>query len=190
MWFVCSYSERRERSYIVSHDHVGRLWSLSYNSLKMVSNPPLQCHVQAHNMFPLILFLASILSKLDYYLKNSVWMRVPIEDDCTTINCTWYRSYMSYQKIHNRPSIEENKALRYTVNARKAIVISASRGEIGTSLQTSRDMRSKIFYIKPIRLHNNLLKEILLHQFEEKQPSKWIKQIKTVCKILTSTFMQ
>ena len=74
---------------------------------------------------------------------------------------------------------EENKALRYTVNARKATAISALRGEIGSSLQTSRDMRSKIFYIKHILLHNNLLKEILLHQFEERQPSKWIKQIKT-----------
>ena len=73
----------------------------------------------------------------------------------------------------------ENKALRYTVNARKATAISALRGEIGSSLQTSRDMWSKIFYIKHILLHNNLLKEILLHQFEERQPSKWIKQIKT-----------
>ena len=65
------------------------------------------------------------------------------------------------------------------MNARKATAISALRGEIGSSLQTSRDMRSKIFYIKHILLHNNLLKEILLHQFEERQPSKWIKQIQT-----------
>ena len=40
-------------------------------------------------------------------------------------------------------------------------------------------MKSKIFYIKHILLHNNLLNEIFLHQFEGKQPSKWIKQIKT-----------
>ena len=65
------------------------------------------------------------------------------------------------------------------MNARKPTAISALRGEIGSSLQTSRDMRSKIFYIKHILLHKNLLKEILLHQFEERQPSKWIKQIKT-----------
>ena len=75
--------------------------------------------------------------------------------------------------------IEENKALRYTVNARKATAISSLRGGIGSSLQISRDMKSKIFYIKHILLHNNLPKEIFLHQFEEKQPSKWIKQIKT-----------
>ena len=76
---------------------------------------------------------------------------------------------------------EKNKALRYTVNARKATAICALRGEIESSLQTSRDMRSKILldYIKHILLHNNLLKEILLHQFEERQPSKWIKQVKT-----------
>ena len=74
--------------------------------------------------------------------------------------------------------VEENKALRYTVNARKATAISALQGEIGSSLQISRDMKSKIFYIKHILLHNNLPKEIFLHQFEEKQPSKWIKQIK------------
>ena len=47
------------------------------------------------------------------------------------------------------------------------------------SFAMSRDMNSKIFYIKHILLHNNLLKEILLQQFYEKQPSKWIKQIKT-----------
>ena len=52
---------------------------------------------------------------------------------------------------------EENKALRYTVNARKATAISALRDEIGSYLQTSRDVRSKIFYIKHILLHNSIL---------------------------------
>ena len=79
----------------------------------------------------------------------------------------------------------ENKALRYTVNARKSTAISALRGEIGSSLQASRDMRSKIFYFKHILLHNNLLKEILLHQFEERQPSKWIQHIKTYMQVLS-----
>ena len=70
------------------------------------------------------------------------------------------------------------------MNARKAIAISALRREIRTSLQISRGMKSQIFYIKHILLHNNILKEILLHQFEEKQPSKWIKQIKIYMKDL------
>ena len=87
-----------------------------------------------------------------------------LEECITTINFRWYR---------------KNNALRYIVNTRKATAISVLRGEIGSSLQISRDMNSKIFYIKHILLHNKLLKEILLQQFYEKQPSKWIKQIKT-----------
>ena len=38
---------------------------------------------------------------------------------------------------------EENKALRYTVNARKCTAISALRGDVGASLQATRDMRTK-----------------------------------------------
>ena len=76
---------------------------------------------------------------------------------------------MCHWKSASLPSIlhgtEKNNALRYTVNARKATAISALRGEIGSPLQISRDMNSKIFYIKHILLHNNLLKEILLQQF-------------------------
>ena len=87
---------------------------------------------------------------------------------------------MCHWKSASLPSIlhgtEKKNALRYTVNARKSTAISALRGEIGSSLQISRDMNSKIVYIKHILLHNNLLKEILLQQFYEKQPSKWIKQ--------------
>ena len=45
------------------------------------------------------------------------------------------------------PPIEENKALRYTVNARRKTTISALRGEFGISLQITRDMKSKrLFY--------------------------------------------
>ena len=57
---------------------------------------------------------------------------------------------------------EENKALRYIVNARRKTAISALRGEFGISLIQ----------------HNSLLREIFLHEFEEKKPSKWIKQVK------------
>ena len=78
---------------------------------------------------------------------------VSLEECIATINFTWYR---------------KNNALRYTVKARKVTAISALRGEIRSSLQISRDMNSKIFYIKHILLHNNLLKEILLQQFYEK----------------------
>ena len=58
------------------------------------------------------------------------------------------------------------------------VPISAVQGEIVSSLQASKHMRSNIFYVKHILLHTNLSKEILLHQFEERRPSKWIKQIK------------
>ena len=54
--------------------------------------------------------------------------------------------------------IKENNAPSYTVNARTATAISTLLGEIGSSLQTFRDMKSKIFYIKHILLYNNLLK--------------------------------
>ena len=53
---------------------------------------------------------------------------------------------------------EENKALPYTVNARRKTAISALRGEFGISLQITRDMKSKIFFIKHILQHNSLLR--------------------------------
>ena len=73
---------------------------------------------------------------------------------------------------------EENKALRYIVNDRRKTAISALRGEFGISLQSTRDMKSKIFFLKHILQHNSLLKEIFLYEFEEKKPSKWMKQVK------------
>ena len=42
---------------------------------------------------------------------------------------------------------EENKAFRYTVNARKCTAISALRGEMGASLQKTRDMKTKILFL-------------------------------------------
>ena len=69
-----------------------------------------------------------------------------------------HKLYFLAKKYITNLQTEGNKALRYTVNARKATAISALRGEIGSSLQTSRDMRSKIFYVKHILLHNNLQK--------------------------------
>ena len=51
-----------------------------------------------------------------------------------------------------------------------------------TSLQESRDMKSKILFIKHIMQHNNLMKEILMQQYEERKPSKWMKQIKSYMK--------
>ena len=42
---------------------------------------------------------------------------------------------------------EENKALCYIVNARRKTAISALRGEFGISLQSTRDMKSKIFFL-------------------------------------------
>ena len=89
--------------------------------------------------------------------------------------------YLSKKHI-NKLQIEENKALRYTVHAVKCTAISALRGEIGTSLQESRDMKSKILFIKHIMQHNNLMKEILMQQYEERKPSKWMKQIKSYMK--------
>ena len=73
---------------------------------------------------------------------------------------------------------EENKAFRYTVNARKCTAISALRGEMGASLQKNRDMKTKILFLRHILTDNNLMKEILIHQLEAKKPTKWIKQIK------------
>ena len=67
---------------------------------------------------------------------------------------------------------EENKALRYTVNARKCTAISALRGDVGASLQATRDMKTKILFIKHILRDNNLLKEIFLQQYDNKKMYK------------------
>ena len=66
---------------------------------------------------------------------------------------------------------EENKAFRYTVNARKCSAITAI-------ITKSRDKKTKIFFLRYIISDNNLMKEILVHQLEAKNPTKWIKQIK------------
>ena len=54
---------------------------------------------------------------------------------------------------------EENNALHYIVNARRKTAISALRGEFGISLQSTRDMKSKILFLKHILQHNSLLKK-------------------------------
>ena len=79
--------------------------------------------------------------------------------------------YYSEAEI-KRLQIEENKAYRYIVNARKSIAISALRGEIRASLQINRDVKSKILFIR------HLLKDIFMKQLYEKKPTKWIKLVK------------
>ena len=74
--------------------------------------------------------------------------------------------------------IKENKTLRYTANARRKTAVSALSGEFGIYLQITKDMKSKIFFIKHILQHNSLLRKIFMHTFEEKKPTKWIKQVK------------
>ena len=77
-----------------------------------------------------------------------------------------------------RLQIEENKAYRYIVNARKSTAISALRGEIGASLQITRDMKSKILFIRHLPKDNKLTKDIFMKQLYEKKPTKWIKLVK------------
>ena len=52
------------------------------------------------------------------------------------------------------------------------------KGEFGISLQITRDMKLKILFIKHILQQNTLLREIFIHTFEEKKPTKWTKQVK------------
>ena len=85
--------------------------------------------------------------------------------------------YYSEAEI-KRLQIEENKAYRYIVNARKFTAISALRGEIGASLQITRDMKSKILFIRHLLKDNKLTKDIFMKQLYEKKPTKWIKLVK------------
>ena len=87
----------------------------------------------------------------------------------------------------NQDSIMANfnyKVQRYTVNARKCTAISTLRGDVGASLQATRDMKTKILFIKHILRDNNLLKEIFLQQYDNKKCTKWITQIKKFMEIL------
>ena len=63
---------------------------------------------------------------------------------------------------------EEKKAWKYTVNARKRTAISALRGDVGESLPATRDMKTKILFIKHI-LRDNLLKETFQQQYDNKK---------------------
>ena len=98
--------------------------------------------------------------------------------------CMVQKLFVSQKKQISDLQIEENKAYRYTVNARKCTAISALRGEVGASLQKTRDMKTELLFIRHILSDNNLMKEILMHQLEDKKPTKWIKQIKEYFKEL------
>ena len=50
-----------------------------------------------------------------------------------------------------------------TVNARKCTAVSALRGDVGASLQATRDMKTKIHFIK------QLMKEIFLQLYDNKK---------------------
>ena len=80
--------------------------------------------------------------------------------------------------------------LRYTVNAIEVTAISALRGEHGSSLQISMDMKSTMFYIKHILLHNNLLKTYCYINLTKNNLLNGSNRKRHICKILTSTFMQ
>ena len=64
------------------------------------------------------------------------------------------------------------------MNARRKTAISALMGEYGLSLQITRDMKSKILFIKHILQDNSLLREIFIYTFEEKKSTQCIKQVK------------
>ena len=53
---------------------------------------------------------------------------------------------------------EENKAIRFTVNAKKCTAIHSLRGETGASLQITRDMKTKILFFRHIlsKVHTTL----------------------------------
>ena len=92
--------------------------------------------------------------------------------------CMAQKLFVSQKKQISDLQTEENKTFRYTVNARKCTAISALRGEMGASLQKTRDMKTKILFLRHILTDNNLMKEILIHQLEAKKTTKWIKHIK------------
>lgn len=79
----------------------------------------------------------------------------------------------------NKLQAEENKAYRYTIHAQNCTAISALRGDIGSSLQLTRDMKTKLLFVKHILEDNNLTREIFMQQYQAKKESKWISQIKS-----------
>ena len=96
-----------------------------------------------------------------------------MEKCSSTFHYAWYRNCLFHKKKQiSDLQTEENKAFRYTVNARKCTAISALRGEMGASLQKTRDMKTKILFLRHILTDNNLMKEILIHQLEAKKPTK------------------
>ena len=86
--------------------------------------------------------------------------------------CMVQKLFVSQKKQISDLQTEENKAFRYTVNAIKCTAISTFRGEMGASLQKTRDMKTKILFLRHILTDNNLMKEILTHQLEAKKNNK------------------
>ena len=62
---------------------------------------------------------------------------------------------------------EENKLYRYLLNAPVHTSIAAIRGEIGTSCQKTRMIKSKIHYLKHLLTNNQLLKELFLDDYNK-----------------------
>ena len=62
---VCSYSERRGRSCIVSHVHLGRLGSLAYNSFRWRAIRLFNAMPKYIRLFPLVLFLEDLASRVN-----------------------------------------------------------------------------------------------------------------------------
>ena len=72
---VCSYSERRGRSCIISHVNFGRLGSLAYNSfrwraIRLFNAMPK--YIRCISSCSVVTMIVSFKSKLDCYLKNIV----------------------------------------------------------------------------------------------------------------------
>ena len=132
------------------------------------------------------------LESLEKAKKNANIMPAVIAKSCNKmiIGKTYWKSAALPSILHGseviyyneaeikKLQIEENKAFRYIVNARKCTAISALRGEIGASLQITRDMKSKILFARHLLKDNQLTKEIFLKQLHEKKATKWIKLIK------------
>ena len=78
---------------------------------------------------------------------------------------------------------EESKAFRYTVNAKKCTAISAQRGKMRASLQKTRDMKTKILFLRHILSDNNLMKEIMMHELEVKNQHNGLNRLKNTLKI-------
>ena len=117
------------------------LWyTIVYNAVRYYTIYAWAIDLTPYNMNNIYIYMLISYYMVYCYIMTNIIMNTPAILHGTEA------IYLSNTYLANLQK-EENKALRYIVNARRKTAISALRGEFGISLQSTRDMKSKYYFL-------------------------------------------